>query len=53
MRCTDQYLDAQAIINYFIRRWTVEAAAAAVTFEEVRRYLGVESQRQVLTFLKK
>ncbi len=39
--CTDQHLDAQAIINYFIRRWTVE-----VTFEEVRRHLGVESQRQ-------
>ena len=39
--CTDRQLDAQSIINYFIRRWTVE-----VTFEEVRRHLGVESQRQ-------
>lgn len=39
--CTDQELDSQSIINYFIRRWTVE-----VTFEEVRRHLGVESQRQ-------
>lgn len=39
--CTDLELDAQSIINYFIRRWTVE-----VTFEEVRRHLGVESQRQ-------
>ena len=39
--CTDQQLSAQNIINYFIRRWTVE-----VTFEEVRRHLGVESQRQ-------
>ncbi len=39
--CTDQGLDSQAIINYFIRRWTLE-----VTFEEVRRHLGVESQRQ-------
>ena len=39
--CTDQALTAQTIINYFIRRWTVE-----VTFEEVRRHLGVESQRQ-------
>lgn len=39
--CTDQKLDSQSIINYFIRRWTVE-----VTFEEVRRHLGVESQRQ-------
>lgn len=39
--CTDQELEAQTIINYFIRRWTVE-----VTFEEARRHLGVESQRQ-------
>lgn len=44
--CTDQELNSQSIINYFIRRWTVE-----VTFEEVRRHLGpgrraVESQRQ-------
>jgi hypothetical protein len=39
--CTDLELDAQSIINYFIRRWTVE-----VTLEESRRHLGVESQRQ-------
>ncbi len=39
--CSNQELDSQSIINYFIRRWTVE-----VTFEEVRRHLGVESQRQ-------
>ena len=39
--CTDQEQDAQNIINFFIRRWTLE-----VTFEEVRRHLGVESQRQ-------
>ena len=39
--CTNPKLDGQSIINYFIRRWTVE-----VTFEEVRRHLGVESQRQ-------
>ena len=39
--CTDQALDSQSIIHYFIRRWTVE-----VTFEEVRRHLGVASQRQ-------
>ncbi len=38
---TDEQLSAQTIINYFIRRWTVE-----VTFEEVRRHIGVESQRQ-------
>ncbi len=29
------------IINFFIRRWTVE-----VTFQEVRAHLGVETQRQ-------
>ena len=34
-------MNAQNVINYFIRRWTVE-----VTFEESRRHLGVESQRQ-------
>lgn len=39
--CTALQLDAQRIINYFIRRWTIE-----VTFEESRRHLGVESQRQ-------
>ncbi len=43
--CTDLEKDAQNIINYFIRRWTIE-----VTFEETRRHLGpgraVESQRQ-------
>ena len=39
--CTNQEISAQTIINHFIRRWTLE-----VTFEEVRRHLGVESQRQ-------
>lgn len=39
--CTDLELDARIIINFFIRRWTVE-----VTLEESRRHLGVESQRQ-------
>jgi hypothetical protein len=39
--CTDQEMDVNSIINFFIRRWTVE-----VTFEESRRHLGVESQRQ-------
>lgn len=39
--CTDLELNAQNIINFFIRRWTVE-----VTLEESRRHLGVESQRQ-------
>ncbi|MEQ9441756.1 MAG: hypothetical protein RIG62_22135 [Cyclobacteriaceae bacterium] len=44
--CTDQKLDSQSIINYFIRRWTVEVTAGQPRFEEVRRQLGVESQRQ-------
>ena len=44
--CTDQALTAQTIINYFIRRWTVEVTAGRPRFEEVRRHLGVESQRQ-------
>src|SRR3712207_8630712 len=29
------------ILRWFVRRWAVE-----VTFEEVRRHLGVETQRQ-------
>ena len=39
--CTDVEMRAEKIINYFIRRWTVE-----VTFEETRAHLGVETQRQ-------
>ena len=39
--CTKLDLSILQIINFFIRRWTVE-----VTFEEVRAHLGVESQRQ-------
>lgn len=38
---TDLTLDGLTIVNYFIRRWTLE-----VTFREVRAHLGVESQRQ-------
>ncbi len=38
---TDTALEGTAIVNYFIRRWTVE-----VTFKEVRAHLGVETQRQ-------
>ncbi|RYY21739.1 MAG: hypothetical protein EOP41_08055 [Sphingobacteriaceae bacterium] len=38
---TDVCLNEQAIVNYFIKRWTVE-----VTFKEVRTHLGVETQRQ-------
>jgi len=38
---TNLELTPLEIINYFIRRWTME-----VTFEEARLHLGVESQRQ-------
>jgi hypothetical protein len=39
--CTDQTIAATQIIAWFVLRWQVE-----VTFHEVRRYLGVETQRQ-------
>lgn len=39
--CTDPKLEAAQIVQDFVKRWAVE-----VTFEEVRRHLGVESQRQ-------
>lgn len=38
---TNVDLSASDMINYFIRRWTIE-----VTFEECRAHLGVETQRQ-------
>ena len=38
---TDLALSAIEIVQYFVRRWQVE-----VTFEETRRHLGLESQRQ-------
>jgi hypothetical protein len=38
---TDLKLDAITILRYFVRRWQIE-----VTFEEARRHLGMESQRQ-------
>lgn len=38
---TNTALSPTEIINYFIRRWTME-----VTFEEARTHLGIESQRQ-------
>ncbi len=41
IQCTDLDLSKLEIINFFIRRWTVE-----VTFQEVRAHLGVETQRQ-------
>jgi len=39
--CTDQQVRPTDILRWFVRRWSVE-----VTFEEVRRHLGVETQRQ-------
>ena len=41
LACTDWDLAAEKIVSYFVRRWRIE-----VTFAEVRRHLGVESQRQ-------
>ncbi len=39
--CTNEAADPLDILRFFVRRWSVE-----VTFAEVRRHLGVESQRQ-------
>ena len=39
--CTDQKARPIEILSWFVRRWSVE-----VTFEEVRRHLGMETQRQ-------
>ncbi len=39
--CTDPDADPMAILGWFVRRWRVE-----VTLAEVRRHLGVETQRQ-------
>jgi DDE superfamily endonuclease len=39
--CTDLNADPLDILQWFIRRWCTE-----VTFAEVRRHLGVETQRQ-------
>jgi len=41
LACSDWKLEAKTIVSFFVRRWRVE-----VTFAEVRRHLGVESQRQ-------
>lgn len=38
---TDFEMTTQNIVSFFVRRWRVE-----VTFAEVRRHLGVETQRQ-------
>ena len=39
--CTDLMADPVDIPRWFVRRWSIE-----VTFAEVRRHLGVETQRQ-------
>lgn len=39
--CTDLDAEPSDILRWFIRRWSIE-----VTFAEVRRHLGVETQRQ-------
>jgi hypothetical protein len=39
--CTTPTLAPLQVVQYFVRRWQLE-----VTFEEVRRHLGVETQRQ-------
>lgn len=39
--CTDQTIQAQQMVQWFVLRWQVE-----VTFHEVRTHLGVETQRQ-------
>jgi hypothetical protein len=39
--CTDQTVATTQIANWFVMRWQVE-----VTFEEARRHLGLETQRQ-------
>ncbi len=41
LACTDTNLSVKNIVQFFVRRWRVE-----VTFEELRRQLGVETQRQ-------
>ena len=39
--CTNPKYQSQQILEWFTRRWQME-----VTFEEVRRHLGLETQRQ-------
>lgn len=39
--CTDPDCEPIDILRWFVRRWSIE-----VTFAEVRRHLGVETQRQ-------
>ena len=39
--CTDQQAEPTDILRWFVRRWRTET-----TFEEARRHLGMETQRQ-------
>jgi hypothetical protein len=39
--CTDLGADPQKILSWFVRRWQLE-----VTFQEMRKHLGFETQRQ-------
>jgi DDE superfamily endonuclease len=39
--CTDLKADPQMIVSWFVMRWQLE-----VTFQEIRRHLGFETQRQ-------
>lgn len=39
--CTDQGADPADVLRWFVRRWRMET-----TFEEARRHLGMETQRQ-------
>jgi hypothetical protein len=39
--CTDPAATPAQILGWFVQRWQLE-----ITFEEVRRHLGVETQRQ-------
>jgi hypothetical protein len=39
--CTDEAVQPEQILAWFIRRWQIE-----VTFEEARAHLGMETQRQ-------
>jgi hypothetical protein len=39
--CTDLDTDPQKILSWFVMRWQLE-----VTFQEMRRHLGFETQRQ-------
>jgi hypothetical protein len=39
--CTDLNADPQKILSWFVMRWQLE-----VTFQEMRRHLGFETQRQ-------